>query len=104
MNSRFSRRNFLKFITVIFGAGVASACDRILFTPTVESSPTATLSKTVSPTLASTETATPEPSSTATSTTAPECSDADLDALSQMLEINGVRYEAQVPDTLDLQE
>lgn len=104
MNSKFSRRSFLKWITVIFGAGIASACERVLFTPTVEPSPTATLTKSASPTLTSIGTATPEIPSTATSTPTPECSDDDLNALSQPFQIDGVRYEALVPDTLDLQE
>jgi len=82
MNSKFTRRDFLKFITAIFGTGIASACERVL--------PIATLSPTVSPTLTSIPTV--------------ECSKVDYDALSQRFEISGERYETTVPDTLDLQE
>ena len=78
MNTIMSRRSFLKFISIIFGAGAASACERVLFSQT--------------------ETAIASPS------VMPKCGDDDFSALAHKFEIDGVYYEANVPDTLDLAE
>jgi len=90
MNSKFNRRSFLKFIAVIFGTSIASACECFIDNEPEKSSTTVTT--------------TPTPASTATSTPSPWCTEENLNNLAQPFEITGERYKLSVPDTLDLQE
>lgn len=88
MKTGFSRRDFLKIIAVVFGSGLASACERLL--PAQTPVPTSTM----------TETRIPSP----TITSQPKCSADAFNALSQVVVPEGERYLADVPDTLDLFE
>jgi len=88
MKKGFSRRNFLKIIVVVFGSGIASACERLL--PVQTPVPTSTM------------TTTRKPSPTITSQ--PKCSADAFNALSQVVVPEGERYLVDVPDTLDLFE
>jgi hypothetical protein len=104
MNTRFTRRDFLRIVATIFGAGIASACERVLLTQTPKPSPTATITTMPSPTATATVTSSPSPAVTSTATPEPECSYDALKALSQVVAVEGERYEVKFPDTLDLQE
>ncbi len=88
MKTEFGRRDFLKFIAVIFGSGIVSACERHLPSQTP-----------VSPSsLPTNENLSPIP------TLQPKCSTEAFNALSQVIVPEGIRYLADVPDTLDLYE
>lgn len=93
MKTRFNRRDFLKIIAVVFGSGIASACERILPAPI----PTPISAATSVPT------SPPTPAPTATKSQ-PKCNSDDFNALSPVVVPRGSRYLADVPDTLDLFE
>jgi len=88
MKTGFGRRDFLKIVTAVFGAGIVSACERLL--PTQTPGPIST----------PTTTWIPSPSSTPQ----PKCNADALNALSRVVVPEGERYLADVPDTLDLFE
>lgn len=88
MKTGFSRRDFLKIVAVVFGSGIASACERIL--PAQIPMPTSTMPTTRIP--------------SPTITSQPKCSADAFNALSQVVVPEGKRYLADVPDTLDLHE
>lgn len=88
MKTGFSRRDFLKMVSTVFGAGILSACERLMpnQTPIPSSIPTTTWN--------------PSP----TTTPQPKCSADALNSLSHVVAPEGTRYFADVPDTLDLVE
>jgi hypothetical protein len=120
MAERITRREFLGLAGASVAAGLAAAaCSgsptaaptsqatatpsaTATLSPTTTQTPTSTV--TPSPTQTPTITATPSPTTTPTptATATPGCSDQDL--LSREPVVEGKRYEASVPDTLDLQE
>jgi hypothetical protein len=94
MPQELSRRRFLKLTGVSVTAGLMATGCRGLAAPPTTLNPTATgaLSATPLPM------PTPKPAATAT----PDCTDDSV--FSRDMTLEGERYEAQVPDTLDLQE
>ncbi len=88
MKTGFSRRDFLKIVAVVFGSGIASACERLLPAQTPVPTSTRTTTRIPSPTI----------------TSQPKCSADAINALSQVVVPDGKRYLADVPDTLDLHE
>ena len=88
MKTGFGRRDFLKIVTAVFGAGIVSACERLLtpLTPVPTSTPLTT--RILSP----------------TTTPQTKCSADAISALSQVFVPEGKRYLTNVPDTLDLHE
>jgi hypothetical protein len=99
MSRKLSRRRFLELTGISVAAGLATTRCRGLATATpatLTPNPTATRIPSATPTPL------PTPTQQPTATATPDCTDESV--YSRDLAVQGERYEAQIPDTLDLQE